>query len=243
MTFPFNPSTLKPEQLLAEVEDLLRTIPDRATIRHELAENYSWFGRASALIAEWNQVKSLEFDRYANAIHHPMAREATQALNSIMLLLHRARHDLRLKSVGPLTVAINQGSVFDYFDEVRKLLEEAQSDLLFVDPYLDAEFVSRYLPHVRSGVTVRLLAKEKLSTLVPAVQVYRQQTGALIQVREAAALHDRFVFIDGSSCYQSGASFKDGAKKAPTSLAQVSDAFTAIQATYEGLWNTGKPIL
>lgn len=228
------------EQLLAEVEDVLRTMPERKTIRHELPENYSWFGRAATLISEWSAAKGVAFDGFVRQIHSPMALDASQALGGMLTLLNHARHDLRLKAVGPLTVAINKGSVFDYFDEVRKLIEEAQSDILFVDPYLDAEFVSRYLPHVRHGVVVRLLGKDKMTTLVPAVQAFVQQFSLTVQVRSAAALHDRFIFIDQRSCYQSGASFKDGAKKAPTSLAQVNDAFTAIQSTYENLWNTAQ---
>lgn len=233
-------NSLTPEQLLAEVEDVLRTMPERKTIRHELPENYAWFGRAAALVAQWNSVKSVEFDVCVRQIHSFTAMDASQALGGILTLLQQARHDLRLKAVGPLTVAIDKGSVFDYFDEVRKLIEEAQTDLLFVDPYLDAEFVSRYLPHVRSGVAIRLLGKERMSTLVPAVQAFAQQNSVNIQVRAATALHDRFVFIDKKSCYQSGASFKDGAKKAPTSLAQVNDAFAPIQTTYETSWSTAQ---
>jgi hypothetical protein len=231
---------LTPEQLLAEVEDVLRTMPERKTIHHELPDNYAWFGRAAAIVAEWNPIKSGEFDSCVRQIHSPTAINTSQSLGGILTLLHRARHHLRLKAIGPLTVAIDKGGVFDYFDEVRKLIEEAQSDLLFVDPYLDAEFVSRYLPHVRPGVAVRLLGKEKMSTLVPAVHAFAQQSSLTIQVRAAVALHDRFVFIDKNSCYQSGASFKDGAKKAPTSLAQVNDAFGPIQTTYETSWNSAQ---
>ena len=233
-------NSLTQEQLLAEVEDVLRTMPERKTIRHELPENYAWFGRAAALVAQWNSVKSVEFDAYIRQIHSVMTMDASQALSGILTLLQQARHDLRLKAVGPLTVAIDKGSVFDYFDEVRRLIEEAQTDLLFVDPYLDAEFVSRYLPHVRSGVAIRLLGKEKMPTLVPAVQAFAQQSSVNIQVRAAPTLHDRFVFIDKKSCYQSGASFKDGAKKAPTSLAQVNDAFAPIQTTYEKTWSSAQ---
>lgn len=35
--------------------------------------------------------------------------------------------------VGPLSVVVQQGQVFDYFDEVRKVIEPARSDLFFVD--------------------------------------------------------------------------------------------------------------
>lgn len=52
-----------------------------------------------------------------------MANEAAQGLRAVVTMLHQARHDLRLKTVGPLAVAVDQGGVFDYFDEVRKVIE------------------------------------------------------------------------------------------------------------------------
>ena len=214
-------------------------MPPRATIRHELPENYAWFGRAAALVAEWNSVKAIPFDGFLRSVQAQRAVDPGPGMNGILTLLHQARHDLRLKTVGPLSVALSQGAVFDYFDEVRKVIEDAKSDLLFVDPYLDAEFASRYLPHVPSGVVVRLLGRERLPTLLPAIALLRQQARLTIEVRSSEALHDRFVFVDKTLCYQSGASFKDGAKKSPTTLTQITDAFAAIQTTYESLWTSG----
>ena len=73
----------------------------------------------------------------------------------------------------------------------------ARNDLLFVDPYLDAEFVSRYLPQVNEEVTVRLLASKKISSLVPVVEIFVKQSGLRVEVRSAASgLHDRYVFMD-----------------------------------------------
>jgi hypothetical protein len=138
------------------------------------------------------------------------------------------------------TVAVPHGLVFDYFDELRKIIELAKQDVLFVDPYLDAEFVSRYLPHVAAGVMIRLLAREKLATLLPAVDLLSRQNGRTIQVRSAASFHDRYAIVDRISCYQSGASFKDGAKSAPTTLTQITDAFAGVATTYEDLWKGAK---
>lgn len=137
-------------------------------------------------------------------------------------------------------MAVSKGLVFDYFDEIRKIVETAKQDLLFVDPYLDAEFVSRYLGHVSVGVTTRLLAREKLATLLPAVDLFAKQSKAAIEVRSAPNFHDRYVFVDRTACYQSGASFKDGAKSAPTTLTQITDAFTAMLQTYEAIWSGAK---
>ena len=79
-----------------------------------------------------------------------------------MILIEEARADLRLATLGPINTAIGQGDVFDYFDEIRKIATLATADLFFIDPYLDAEFISRYLPHVPDGVQIRLPAREKI---------------------------------------------------------------------------------
>lgn len=232
-------SNLTYEQLFAEVEDLIRTMPPRATIRHETLENYAWLGRAAALVSAWNSGRAIFFDSFISSLHAPRTTDASQAVSGIITMLHQIRHDLRLKTVGPLSVAVAQGAVFDYFDELRKVIESAKTDLLFVDPFMDAEFASRYLPHVSEGVHVRLLGRDRLSTLLPAVQLMRQQSGLTIEVKSSANLHDRFVFVDKNMCFQSGASFKDGAKKSPTTLTQISDAFPAMLTTYEALWASG----
>ena len=160
----------------------------------------------------------------------------------LLVQLHQAQSDLRLKGTGPLSVGIETGRVFDYFDEVRRLIETAKLDLFFIDAYIDAEFVSRYLPHVPQGTKVRVLAREKLATLRPAVQAFVAQTPIPIEIRSAPGFHDRYVLVDGLACYQSGASFKDGAKKAPTTLTQITDAFGPVQATYEQLWAQSNPV-
>jgi hypothetical protein len=188
------------------------------------------------VVKRWNPYQ-VNFDVSFQEIHSSFPDTRLNANGKMQTILHQARHDLRLKTVGPLTVAVDQGAMFDYFDEVRKLIETAKSELLFVDPYLEAEFVSRYLPHVAQGVKVRLLTRERPSTLLPAVEAFRLQSKLVIEVRSTSGLHDRYVFVDRLLCYQSGASFKDGAKKAPTTLTQILDAFQAMLDTYEQRWS------
>ena len=136
-------------------------------------------------------------------------------------------------------MAIGQGMVYDYYDGLRKIIEMASKDAFWVDPYLDSEFVSRYLGSVAPGVDIRLLAREKLATLLPAVEAFAQQHRVNIHVRSAPNFHDRYLFVDRRQCYQSGASFKDGGRSAPTTLTQITDAFTVVQKTYEDLWTAG----
>lgn len=229
------------EQLLVEVEDVLRTMPPRETIRHETPENLAWMGRVSAVIENWNSAKGIVLlPTYLDQFHGISARESSEAFRKLMTLLHQAHHDLRMVTSGPTSVALSHGNVFEYFDEIRKIIEVATEDILFVDPYLDADFVSKYLVQVNSGVPIRLLAREKISSLLPAVDALMHQSKINIQVRTAPNFHDRYIFIDKVSCYQSGASFKDGAKSSPTTLTQITDAFVAMSHTYDELWNRAK---
>ena len=234
------------EGLLAEVEDLLRTSPPQSAFEErENDEVLSWLGRTKAVLTEWDWTQSVYISSYSRGLQ---AEGISQSLNpigsayrGIRTLLFQAQHDLRMKTLGPRTVAIPEGMPFDYFNEIRKITEMAREDLLFVDPYLDAEFVSRYLRPITSGVVVRLLTSKKLASLLPAVETLVTQTGLRVEVRSAASgLHDRYVFVDEARCYQSGASFKDGAMQSHTTVTQITDAFETMFQTYQRMWGDAK---
>lgn len=228
------------EDLLVEVDDILRTMPSRSTLRHSEDQNFAWLGRVAAFVEIWNPSKSIPLNFAMNEFHGLNAREAQEGFRKILTLLHQSRQDLRMNTVGPMNSALGHGQVFDYFDEVRKIIEPASYDLFFIDPFLDAEFVSRYLSHTQKGTAIRLLGRERIATLLPAADLFSKQNDIQVSVRTAVGFHDRYVIVDGSACYQSGASFKDGAKAAPTTLTQITDAFDAVKKTYEDLWAKGK---
>ena len=232
-------ASLIPEQLLAEIEDVIRAMPPQDLINNNRPETLAWIGRASAIMHEWDRIRSVSFDTHIGNIRRSTLHGVADGYKGALSLLHQAAYELRLHTVGPLSISVEQGGVFNYFDEIRKVIETAKNDVFFVDPYLDAEFVSRYMPHISTGVTARLLGRERMKTLLPAVDMLRKQTGLAVELRSAGNFHDRFVFIDGQQCYQSGASFKDGAKKSPTTLTQITDAFSVVASTYEQLWSDG----
>jgi hypothetical protein len=226
--------------LLAEVEDILRTMPPRDLYGSGQDVVFAWIGRAAATIARWNIVHSIAGSaaaREAQAFDNTY--RAATGFDALRALLYQARADLRME-VGQTSVVIPQGRVFEYFDEIRKVIETARAEVFFVDPYLDADFVSRYLPLIASGTTIRLLTERKLSLLLPAVDLFAQQSNRAVEVRSSSAVHDRFVFVDRHECYLSGASFKDGGRNAPATFAQISDGFAAMWATYEGMWEGAK---
>ncbi|MBI2114585.1 MAG: hypothetical protein HYT85_05840 [candidate division NC10 bacterium] len=122
---------LTKEQLLAEVEDLLRTMPPRETICHPTDENLRWQGRVAAVIDEWDRSKAISLGGCLDKLHGIHAVDQYEGWRKLLVLLHQARYDLRMQTLGPVNVALLHGMVFDYFDEVRKIIEMAKQDLFF----------------------------------------------------------------------------------------------------------------
>src|SRR5260370_17693251 len=157
------------EQLLVEVEDLLRTAPPITEIMGNTQRGVAWLGRFSAVIRAWDGNRAAEVLLCQMQLESHLGVAVDNGIRRILTLLNEARSALQMATGGPLSVSVDHGRVFDYFDEVRKVIEMAQQDLLFVDPYLDVDFVSRYLCHVKPGATVRLIARKKLPPLLPAL--------------------------------------------------------------------------
>lgn len=229
---------MQPQDLIGEVEDLLRTMPTPSQLHHAKPENVMWLGRAAAIMDELGPTYSIPWDTQAKMLG--IVGLASTPTTAIITLLHKARYALRMKVTGPQSVVLQPGEVFDYYDSLRGIIEQATTDILFVDPYLEADFVARYLPHVKAGVSIRLLAREKVAALIPSVKLFSQQHAAKIQVRSELTFHDRFVFVDCSACYQSSGSFKDGGKKSPVVILPLTDASAPLLAIYEAIWASAK---
>ena len=225
------------EELLANLDDLLRTMPDKKQLHSEKEENQAWLGRSLALLNMWSMARSVLAQGYVNDIQSGRAFDGESGYKKLTVLIQQARHELMVEVGEPTNIVVDKTETFRYFDELRQKIELAKSEILFVDPYLDDTFVSRYLPYVSSNVRVLLLTSKKIEKLVPAAQAYKEQHGTNIQIRTDNGIHDRWIFIDRSEAYQSGASFKDGAKNAPTTLTQLLDAFDAVFAKYDEIWN------
>ncbi|MFC7514353.1 hypothetical protein ACFQUU_04985 [Herbaspirillum sp. GCM10030257] len=232
---------IPPAQLAAEFDALIRAIPNRKTLHHDIDVNHEWLGQAVGLVMLADPLRGSFFKGLVENLYSPIFNPA-DIIQKIIVSLQQYKTEWRMKSGGPLTVAFEAGKPFDYFDEVRKILESATIDVLVVDPYLGADFVSRYLPHVKPGVNIRLLIENQVNQVKPAVDLFAQQNGVQVEVRKSKDMHDRFIFIDQRECFHSGATFKDGAVKSATLLTQVTDAFSAMLHTYETAWAAGRAI-
>ena len=229
-------------RLLQNVQGLLRALPTREVFaRQDDPECVTYLGRAFAVVERWDTSSRMRCQQILEDLTVDNTVRVAGGYSSLKALLNQVEFDLSM-DVGPLSVVVQPGQTFEYFDELRKIIETTRDDALFIDPYLDADFITQYMPSVAKGVTVRLLAgPRKVATLMPSVRAFAGQTGVRIETRVSSSLHDRYLFVDRSACYLSGASFKDGARNAPAVLTQITDGFSAMLDTYEKLWDGASP--
>ena len=122
-----------------------------------------------AVIEAWDSAKAVQAKVDLMQIRSVNGAIVQDGYHSLRTLLHEAPGQTLSMATDATAVAVAPDQVFDYFDNVRKLMQEARQELFFVDRYLDADFASSYLPQVPAGVAVRLLTMDKkhLGTLVP----------------------------------------------------------------------------
>jgi len=113
---------------------------------------------------------------------------------------------MRDKTFPPQKVFFD-GQIYDAFDQMKKFVRMAKSELVVIDPYFD-DSVLPLIAQKRPGVAV-LVVKNRRKDLLHAVDVakFNAQHANTLTVKESAVFHDRFLIIDKSVLIHVGASF------------------------------------
>ena len=125
-------------------------------------------------------------------------------------------HDFQLQSLlhaalPPKQGVFFEGQIFDAYQFVSDLVRSAKSSIVMIDNYVN-DSVLTLLDKRAENVTATI----GVNKITPVLQLDLQRHNAQyppITVREIAAIHDRFLLIDGQRLYTFGASFKDLGKK------------------------------
>ena len=105
------------------------------------------------------------------------------------------------------------GQIYDAFEQMKKFVRMAKSELIIIDPYFD-DSVLQLIAQKRPGVSV-LVVKNKRKDLLHAVDVaqFNAQYNNTLTVKESVKFHDRFLIIDKSTLIHVGASLNHLGKK------------------------------
>ena len=105
------------------------------------------------------------------------------------------------------------GQIYDAFEQMKKFVRMARTELIVIDPYF-ADSVLSLVAQKRRGVQV-LVVKNSLNKLLHAVDVARfnAQYGSSLTVKTSDKFHDRFLIIDKAMLIHVGASLNHLGKK------------------------------
>ena len=105
------------------------------------------------------------------------------------------------------------GQVYDAFEQMKKFVRMAKTELIVIDPYFD-DSVLPLIAQKRPNVSV-LVVKNTRKDLLHAVDVaqFNAQYNNTLRVKESVKFHDRFLIIDKTTLIHVGASLNHLGKK------------------------------
>lgn len=205
-----------------------------------------WLAKACALVRAGDGI-GLEAAKIDAAVERLVGTFSPEdASRQITLILHRVHArleiDLPAESKGAF---ISAGDQFDGFSAIAKLLGEAKSEAMIIDPYLDGTVIIDFAGLLPEGVGLQLLTDyaSYKPAAVPAAEKWISQHGTArpLELRAAPArsLHDRLIIIDGTTAWIITQSLKDFAKRSHATIQKADREMTSMKVSaYGELWQT-----
>jgi hypothetical protein len=237
-----------PEQIMALVEATITEAPAFPYEGSLSDDDLRWLGKAETLIEAAGSTNDLLEFRLARKFLHTMQHSRNDLLVPLHNTFYRAELLAPPSSRGAF---IPSGETWNGYAAIVRLIQQPSSDLIIVDPYLNADLFLEFAPHGQHGQKIRCLAnkrKENHSGLVAAALRWEKDHpngDHQVEVRYAPqkSLHDRLIIIDGAEAWLVSQSFKDIAKKSPASVAKADTDLAKLKAEhYNHLWDESEPL-
>lgn len=235
------------EYLYRQLGRLIETMPDLKTSDLTSPEVNQWLGRAYALVKETEELSDLVTLKHQISklgSDFPLTRNS--AVSTIHSIMYRALAIAELAApAGSDGTFIPVGNSFDAFSAISKILKNASKDVLIIDPYMDEVTLTNFGTAVPENINLRLMADQKhhKPSLPPASQNWVKQYGTTrplsVRLAPARTLHDRAIFIDGTTAYTLTQSLNAIATRSPAEIIKADDTANLKIAAYEDIWTNG----
>jgi arsenate reductase-like glutaredoxin family protein len=104
------------------------------------------------------------------------------------------------------------GQFYDAYTFVQSIFEQAKSEIVIIDNYVDRTILDRLVNKKRDVKVIIYTHKDKSKLLNKDIEMFNKQYGNLI-IKYTNKVHDRYIIIDNKKLYHLGASIKDLGKK------------------------------
>jgi hypothetical protein len=217
------PPSLKPEQAIPILEGLIRKGEENlGPERYNSPQRKEWAhtGEGALIAALGNEDPAIHAFRSSQCgsygpsdTDERLWRQANRQLNGMLSVLRSVVEQLRWKLPDPQQVFMPPGSQHDAYVQIRSIIQQATTDLLVIDPWVD-ETLWPLLTNIPANCKARILGENLKGDFILEARKFAAQHGTSIEVRTTTNYHDRFIFLDGKRCFHLGASIKDAGNKA-----------------------------
>lgn len=226
------------EQLIAESSDLYTQEEVSAIVTEwkQTAENalIGAFGDPSSNLQSFGRAQTGSYSPYDTEEYRKEQFE--DQLNGMVAVLKSSVKQLRWTLPDPTQVFLPAGSQHDAFVEIRSIIKAATSEITVVDPYVD-ETLWPLLKNLPAQTKIRILTSQMKGDFSLEARKFVAQHASTVEIRQTPNYHDRFIVVDGNSCWHLGASIKDAGSKAfLISQVQSPTVVNAIKLDINSQW-------
>ncbi|RUV41421.1 phosphatidylserine/phosphatidylglycerophosphate/cardiolipin synthase family protein [Mesorhizobium sp. M1A.T.Ca.IN.004.03.1.1] len=233
------------DELYLRLGQQLATMP--ANIATYTQENELWLSKTVALV---EAVGDLTDRAKITEIANHYREHANYYGPSVWAVLQRSLARAELAAPAASAGAfIAAGNPMDAMTAIGKVLKEARSRVVIVDPYLDQTILTDFAPMAAEGVKIDLLSDAAYvwPTLAPAaarwVAQYASRRPLEARLTSPRLLHDRLIVVDDVKVWNVTQSFKDFAKRSPASISVAPAEIASLKIpAYADMWRAATPI-
>lgn len=139
------------------------------------------------------------------------------------------------KNISDIQKVYPAGSDYDFYRDMKQIMQSAKSSILIVDPYIDEDLFDLYVSKLLPNLDVKLLSKQPNPSFIKVIQKFSKQYGITFKCKYSTEIHDRVIIIDQFECYVIGQSIKDAAIKKSTYMTRL-DSLNMVKL-YDDIWN------
>ncbi|MFC1890596.1 hypothetical protein ACFL4G_12660 [Thermodesulfobacteriota bacterium] len=215
------------------------------TAREDHSNSYRWAAYRPRIDAAYEALQS-DDDRLRIAFiaaHELSERGLQTEINSA---LHEIGWELKKHSLiavggSVLELFFPDGSHHDAYIHIREILQSAAEEVDIIDPYIDGSTLILLTACAKPGMQFRLLTSKHPPDLALEAEKWRkQQADNVLEIRTTMEFHDRFIVIDRTQCWHSGASIKDAGNKVfMLSQLEDEDNRVALLQLIQRSWDNG----
>jgi hypothetical protein len=236
------------ENLYFKLGALIEQMPDFSGTGAITSEAQLWLGRAYALVSKGhNLADTVKFQVCSDNLMSSLRVSNVQTITAILYrALAVAEQDAPLANQGAF---IPIGNSFECTSALSKVLDQATSSVLIIDPYMDSKVLTDYAVLINEGLVIKLLTDQdsQKPSFLPAVESWRKQYGDKHPLEvgfcEPKLLHDRSIILDSTQAWLLTQSFNALATRSPAVITRLAEPINGDKvAAYSKIWDSASKV-